>query len=237
MRTYLAYPQALSVRTSDPALGEALAKMQAAVINMTLRQLAELERMQTLGMRIVDEIDRVLRGKPSLDDKTLFGRNQRGICGNFKIVERAIRQIMLLQQELVGLRPSQRRERTLPLEDMPLEDMDYAPERAKRDFTGGPRDDSADFYDYRPVGQTVEWIRETLAIEPPPEDPFAAPASADAEPEAAEPQATELTPASPKRAQTAHIRDEDFPADEADAEAPTEAEVPVRRTKPPRGPP
>ncbi len=231
MRTELAYPDALSRRISDPVIGGALAKMQLAAIEMAEQQIAELERMKKVGMRIVDQIDRALRGKPSLDDKTLFGQNRRGICGNFVMVARVIRQIDLLLEELRGFRPPLRGKELAEREER----LDRIRERMsdRRGYSHWPHDDVADYYDYRPMGQTVEWIRLTLAMAPPALDPFKAPAEPAPPPE---PEIAAQEPASQKR-RVSHAPAQDFPSEKSDTDTADGTIAPARRTKPPRGPP
>ncbi len=232
MRTELAYPDALSRRIADPVIGGALAKMQLAAIDMAEQQIAELERMKRVGMRIVDQIDRTLRGKPCRDDKTLFGRNQRGICGNFVMVARVIRQIDILLEELRGFRPPLRGKEWEEREEHLAKIQSRVSETARRDYSRGLHDGIADYYDYRPMGQTVEWIRLTLAIAPPAVDLF----KVEPPPEP-EPEITAQEPASPKRVRASHAPAQEIPAPESDTNSEIEAIAPTRRTKPPRGPP
>ena len=234
MRTELAYPDALSRRISDPVIGEALAKMQLAAIDMAQQQIAELERMKKVGMRIVDQIDRALKGKASLDDKTLFGQNRRGICGNFELVVRAIRQIDILLEELRGFRPPLRGKEWEEREEHLAKIQSRVSEAARQDYSRWPRDDIADYYDYRPMGQTVEWIRLTLAIAPPTADPFKAPAEPEPPPE---PEVTLQEPASRKRRRVSHAPAQEIPTPQSDVDVPWAVTAPKRRTKPPRGPP
>ena len=227
-----AYPDALSRRIADPVIGEALAKMQLAAIDMAEQQIAELDRMKKVGMRIVAQIERTLRGKPCLDDKTLFGRNSQGICGNFVKVGRVIRQIDILLEELRGFRPPLRGKEWEEREEHLAKVQSRVSETARREYSRGLHDDMADFYDYRPMGQTVEWIRLTLAIAPPTADPFKAPAEPEPEPEI-----TAQEPASSKRVRMRHVPAQEIPASESDPDTEIGTTVPKRRTKPPRGPP
>ncbi len=234
MRAELAYPDALSRRISDPVIGEALAKMQLAAIDMAEQQIAELERMKKVGMRIVDQIDRTLRGKPCLDDKTLFGQNRRGICGNFVMVARVIRQIDILLEELRGFRPPLRGREWEEREEHLAKIQSRVSETARRQYSHGLHDGIADYYDYRPMGQTVEWIRLTLAIAPPAVDLFKVEPEPPPEPE---PEIIAQEPASPKRVRVSHAPAQEIPAPESDTDTEIGTIVPIRRTKPPRGPP
>ena len=240
MRTELAFPDAISRRIADPVIGEALAKMQLAAIDMAERQIAELERMQKVGFRIVREIERAVKGKSRLDDKTLFGRNQRGIVGNFVMVGRVIRQIDLLLEELRGFRPPLRGKEWDEREERLAKIRSRVPENVRREYSLWPRDDLADYYDYRPMGQTVEWIRLTLAMAPPPVDPFKAAAPDEPEPPpkpAPEPEITAEKPASRKRLRVSHAPAQEIPAPESETDTEIGTLAPTRRTKPPRGPP
>ncbi len=234
MRTELAYPDALSRRISDPVIGGALAKMQLAAIDMAEQQIAELERMKKVGMRIVDQIDRTLRGKPSLDDKTLFGRNSQGICGNFVKVARVIRQIDILLEELRGFRPPLRGREWEEREEHLAKIQSRVSERARREYSRGLNGDIADYYDYRPMGQTVEWIRLTLAIAPPAVDLFKVKPEP---PPETEPEITAQDTASSKRRRVNHAPAQEIPAPQSDPDSGIGTTPPSRRTKPPRGPP
>ncbi len=234
MRAELAYPDALSRRIADPVIGEALAKMQLAAIDMAEQQIAELERMKKVGMRIVDQIDRTLRGKPCLDDKTLFGRNSQGICGNFVMVARVIRQIDILLEELRGFRPPLRGREWEEREEHLAKIQSRVSETARRRYSHGLHDGIADYYDYRPMGQTVDWIRLTLAIAPPAVDLFKAEPEPPPDPE---PEIIAQEPASPKRVRVSHVPAQEFPGEKPESDTVDETTPSARRTKPPRGPP
>lgn len=244
MRAELAFPAALSIRSNNPVLGEALTKMHTAVIDMTIRQLEELKRMKAAGMLIVDRIDRTLKGKLTPAEEAIITRGRRGICKDFGTVARAIRQIIILEQELTGLRPIQRdRDRPIRYEDMP-----GVSDRAKRAYASGElSDDLVDYYDYRPIGQAIAWVRDTLDVDIPSDDPFPPPPKPEAakrapdtgEPEAAatEPETIAETPAPQARRQASHIPAQEIPASDAPSGAPEQAE-PQPTPKPgARGPP
>jgi hypothetical protein len=91
------------------------------------------------------------------------------------------------------------------------------------------RDDTNDWYDFRPMGEAVAWIRETLSIDPPMRDPFPPP------PDKAE--AAPIQPAPVKHRAPAHAV---FGADNAGDMLPAaivEANATPWRDLPPRGPP
>jgi hypothetical protein len=137
------------------------------------RQLDELARMRAAGMEWVGRLEDVLAGRIDLDADPVIARS-RGFVADFVKVARAVRQIMVLEQELAGLRPARRRS--------PDEDDERGSSRgacrSKR-----PRwrplkllpEDTTDIYDGRPVGEAVGWIRHILGIEAPADDPFREP--------------------------------------------------------------
>ncbi len=153
----------------DGAEGEAFAEMQATLVAGTTQQLRELARMRAVGMRMVRQIDRDLRGKSSEAETARFARGSKGLCWDFIGVARAVRQIIVLEHELAGLRPAER------ISPEPV----WKPEPEARRPSDLPypyreRDDVPDYYDSQPLGTAVDWIRDTLDIEPPDADPFEA---------------------------------------------------------------
>ncbi len=186
------------------ALGDALAGMQAAILRMKATQLAELARMRAVGMACVEQLDRRAHGGLGAAEEAAFAKGSRGIITDFVSVARAVRQIMVLEQELAGLRPARRNRR---------DDSGWAEtsDRSGRDSGGAALtlgDDTGDYYDTRPVGVAVGWIRETLRIDAPAADPFmirprnadAAERAAPAAPETAKPVQAEDCALAPSRA-------------------------------------
>ena len=145
---------------------------------------------------------------------------------------------MILEREIAGLRPSKRKMTWPPKH----EDFPGVSEEAFREhFRGRRRYDYKEYYDYRPVGEAIEWIRGTLAIDPPQNDPFPPPPvndsakaveTADTEDEiAAEPSAL------PKRRQAAHGSNDPATPDEHLRRAWDTPDEGKRRKRSPRGPP
>ena len=186
--------------------GDAWATLKLLGVLTAGRQLNELARMRAAGMEWVGRLEDVLAGRIDPDLDPAFAKS-RGFVFDFVKVARAVRQIMVLEQELTGLRPVRRR---TPKDDG--DEPDWSPgSRGRRRSSWRPLrpDDGKDCYDFRPVDEAVEWIRKTLFIEAPANDPFREasqepesepPAEADA-PEAcaSEPEAAAQAPAVTER--------------------------------------
>jgi|SRR5579859_1876393 len=183
-------------QTAPPGspLAGILVTLQEDTLALTQRQLRELGRMRGVAMKWVDRLEMVLDGRLDPDADPVM-RRSRGFISDLVQVYRAIRQIMVLEQELRGLRPSLRKPPREDDDDDGGEDEPFGPP-GRRKLKGLaplrplrtvlPPDDQPDIYDRRPVDQAVGWIRETLNIDVPTDDPFAPPAEASApEPEAA----------------------------------------------------
>ena len=67
------------------------------------RQLGRLDRLEDVGMKLVDQIERVSSGEAREIDAVLF--DGQDIVLAFTRVARAVRQIMVLSQETMGMRP------------------------------------------------------------------------------------------------------------------------------------
>jgi hypothetical protein len=222
----------------DLAGVEYLARLRLVAVE---RQLTELGRMRAVAMGWTGRLEKVLKGKVDSTKDPAF-RRSRGFINDLALVFRVMRQIWLLEQELLGLRPSMRR--AVPTEPSPAD----APRNARgtgrrRRFPQG--DDTADVYDQRPVGQTVGWIRQSLGMEAPPGDPFNARPPApepeaepgpppEPEPAPSEPEAAAPSPAAAKKRARGRAYDLDFrdepgnPLDEAADDAALRAGLPVR---------
>jgi len=186
---------------------------------ITARQLQDLMAMRAVGMASVRQLERRMHGRLGPEEEKVFARRSGGIINDFVKVARAVRQIIVLEQELMGLRPS-RRGKAVAIAKLPALPSLPRSKGLPSIFPTVLRDDTGDYYDTRPVGEAVGWIRETLGIEAPATDPFGAPkprAPARAETPVAEPQAAEETPVSTKRCVVAHAYDIDL-RDEPDAE-------------------
>jgi hypothetical protein len=192
----------LSWPPATPEAGESLGKMQERAVVLAGLQLDELA-LKAVAMGWVDRLEGWLDGKIDAATHPVF-KKSRGLINDLDRVARIVRQIMVLEREVAGLRPSRRRP------------PDGGGRGIKRDPRPGPRkprrrgrdplkDDTVDFHDFRPVGETVGWIRESLGVEAPANDPFNAPRRATAkkqppadpppEPEAPEQAAAEPAPA------------------------------------------
>jgi hypothetical protein len=128
-----------------------------------VRQLQELERLRETGMETARRISDWLDG--GMDDgeaRILAGRT--GMITQFVRTTRAIRQIMVLEQELVGLRPA-------PDRDAPPEPREAA--QGERHGDGLALRENLHDYDNGPLDQVVARIRRALNVEPPEHDPFA----------------------------------------------------------------
>jgi hypothetical protein len=154
---------------TEAAVAAAVARVRLMVLEMTARQLDELARMRGIGMNYARQLERAAFGRLRAEEEAIFARKSRGIVNEFLGVARAVRQIVVLEQELAGLRPARRGPRVARA----------VASAAKRSRTGGGglgplRDDLGEIYDTRPVGEAVRWVRRTLGIAAPVGDPFAA---------------------------------------------------------------
>ena len=221
--------------------GKVLAQIQDALVEMAIAQARELARMRALGMKVVAGLERRVFGKMSPQDAAAYDKNSKGVCFDFAMVVRAIRQIHVLEREVLGLTEARRR----PDDWETPERYEEPVRRGRRWKDYAERDDIQDYYDTQPMGRTVDWIRETLAIEPPPGDAFEdisprAKRERIAEEGPAEP--AEDTPAEdgffkpPTLKQWRQIHEDAWAAIEA-ARRPTEEAATPPPERPPRGPP
>jgi hypothetical protein len=133
------------------------------------RQLRELHRMRKVGMVFVHQLERSAKGKLDPEVESVFAHRSKGIIRDYATVARAVRQILLLEQELRGIRKP-RRDRKARTEKA------AAVAQGKQDGKLRPLGDNlTEYYDFRPVGEAIGFIRETLAIAPPENDPFPKP--------------------------------------------------------------
>jgi len=146
----------------------------------TEAQVAELMRLEELGFRCMGALEERVRQLDMDKEIAVFIRPKTGIIPEFVRLQRAIRQAIILQRELQGLRPPRviRPPRPRPTglaadaADDPREGPDIETDRDPVD----PRDDW-DKLDYRPVDEAARWIRQALGAAPPARDPFAPPDS------------------------------------------------------------
>jgi hypothetical protein len=148
---------------------------------MTRQRLDELDRLRGIGMARAMELDRADRGQsPSnvLSPEEHFRLQVRN-AGAFDRIGRAVRQIMTLEFELLGLFEAPDRDAlpkprkikpqlagilTKPRSDIGrIKPIDLNDLRLRPDYRNGPIED------------VVAGIRKTLGAEPPPNDPFAPP--------------------------------------------------------------
>jgi hypothetical protein len=133
-----------------------------------LSQLAELARLRAIGMENAEQIGRWMDGGMPLAAEALIAKG--GIVQQFMRVSRAVRQIIILEREIAGLRKG----------------PDRGAERAKREQVpataaqgDGPQplvwSERGD-YDTRPLDQVVASVRKVLGADAPEDDPFAPPA-------------------------------------------------------------
>jgi len=209
-----------------------LSGMQDAIERVKQRQKSELARMRKIGLKFVHKLDLSAARRLSPEEEALFAHRSRGIIRDFATMTRAIRQILVLEQELDGIRPARRDRKAKP-------DRSAWRHRQSHDRPGSPRDNLHEYYDYRPVGEAVGWIRETLSLDAPPDDPFmVTPRKSAAKPAKAAPPDPESQPsaepaASPKPPRATHIPAANFSANPGDESVLTSP----RHGLPPRGPP
>jgi hypothetical protein len=145
---------------------------------MTLRQLGELGRLREIGMEKARALDIAAEGMPpDAMAKRLSGRH--GLIGEFDRIARAVRQVIVLELELIGLRPASDREEIDDDGDDPAVEQDFRETRGDRGdgFDRPERQDLRDPVDYRrgPLDVVVADVRRTLGVEAPEDDPFAPP--------------------------------------------------------------
>ena len=141
---------------------------------LTARQLDELGRLRTVGMEKTRQLGGAMEGlSPRETAQRLSGRH--GLIGEFDRIARAVRQVIRLELELVGLIPAVDRD---AVENEAIEDdREYLAALDERDPDGGgtERDDLRDPVDYRrgPLDVVVASVRKTLGVAAPEDDPFA----------------------------------------------------------------
>jgi hypothetical protein len=150
---------------------------------LTRRRLKELDRLRTMGMAQAERVTEVaLRRDGSPDEQYQRLVGGKGSIQEFDRLQRAIRQIVVLEFELRGLFKAPDREgpRKLKLCGTRLDDLDDL-----LDFDDYRRDleDLNDFrvrldYDRGPLHEVIADIRSTIGATAPRDDPFAPPADA-----------------------------------------------------------
>jgi hypothetical protein len=232
--------QALPTDPSVSAEDRFLAGIREAAQRVKDRQLHELRRMRRVGMVFVHQLKLSARGKLDPDVETVFAHRSKGIIRDYATIARAVRQILLLEQELLGIRKP-RRDRKAKSEKVAA----IAPAADSKQL-GKLRplgDNLTEYYDFRPVGEAIGFIRETLAIEPPQNDPFPPPERKQAEAAPPDPQseiqaqAIAPTAVSLKPAPAIHAPAENFHRDLGQALVFMIIRPAPWARQPPRGPP
>ena len=150
---------------------------------LTARRLAELERLLEAGMGTARLINRCIAGELSLPEtKALIGGGS--VATELVRVSRAVRQVIVLEQELTGLRPAPDRDAELRSSEAGAREAsaretgagDSAdsrePSESERDR---PDPNDIDDYDKGPLDQVIARIRKAVRLAAPADDPFAPP--------------------------------------------------------------
>ncbi len=154
----------------------------AALAVLTKRRLAELDRLRDLGLKQAERVTATYKVlSPEHEFKLLTGSN--GSILAYERIVRAVRQITVLEFELLGLFKA-------PDRDVPRKLRLVKSDRA--DFEPPDRPDYNDLDDYRdlddredyrirmdyktgPMDEVVAGVRKTLGADAPADDPFAPP--------------------------------------------------------------
>jgi hypothetical protein len=160
-----------------------IAAANALIAAFLDRRMHELMRLRLLGVQVSQRLSDCAQGKLSPEEtESLSGK--RGLVHETTRVGRAMRQIVALELELIGLRKAPNRN-GVPNPDAADAEGDPADDGAADD--GVDEEDDAESpggarrvwnendYDRRPLDQVVARIRRALRVEPPLEDPFAPP--------------------------------------------------------------
>jgi hypothetical protein len=140
------------------------------VTALTRQRLDELDRLRNIGMEkaaALDEAGQALLPSPTLTPERRFRLAARNVDGFDRIV-RAVRHIMALEFELLGLFEAPDRD---AVPEPPKPRPEPGPE-AKPGFNLNNLDLRSD-YRSGPLEDVVASIRKALEVEPPPNDPFA----------------------------------------------------------------
>jgi hypothetical protein len=214
-----------------------LAGIREAAQQVKDRQLDELRRMRRVGMVFVHQLKLSAKGQLDPDIETVFAHRSKGIIRDYTAIARAVRQILLLEQELLGIRKPRRDRKAKPETAAVQQDAQGTQDGKLRPLG----DNLTEYYDFRPVGEAVGFIRETLAIEPPQNDPFPPPERRPAEAAPPDPQAESQVLATPavslKPAPAIHAPAETFTQDLGHALVFMVVRPGPWARQPPRGPP
>jgi hypothetical protein len=142
-------------------------------------RLDELARLRDIGIAGAERISRCMQGKATPAEAALLA-SKDGLFVEFMRTSRAVRQVIVLEMELMGLRPAPDRDAPRGLK---------RPDAGANDNRGRPGDvlafgDIGNDYDYNhgPLDEVVARIRKDLRVAAPAEDPFAPKARRAAEP-------------------------------------------------------
>ncbi len=133
-------------------------------------RLDELARLRQIGIAGAERISRCMQGKATPAEAALLA-SKDGLFVEFMRTSRAVRQVIVLEMELMGLRPAPDRDAPRGL---------HAPDAGANDNRGRSGDagafgDIGNDYDYNhgPLDEVVARIRKDLRVAAPAEDPFA----------------------------------------------------------------
>jgi hypothetical protein len=133
-------------------------------------RLDELARLRDIGIAGAERISRCMQGKATPAEAALLA-SKDGLFVEFMRTSRAVRQVIVLEMELMGLRPAPDRDAPRGLK---------RPDAGANDNRGRPGDvlafgDIGNDYDYNhgPLDEVVARIRKDLRVAAPAEDPFA----------------------------------------------------------------
>jgi hypothetical protein len=160
--------------SSDRLPGQAVGGWVEDAAALKARQLAELDRLFEAGAGTVRLIQRCLDGELSLPDtKALIGGGS--VVNELVRAMRAVRQVIVLEQELTGERPAPDRDAEPRKREARSRDGADGSEASDGESERGDLDDLND-YDNGPLDQVIARVRKALRIAAPADDPFAPPA-------------------------------------------------------------
>ena len=160
------------------------ARRQTLALRETNDAIEDLRRLRQIGMEHAERTGREGRGLLTYDEREGLSRaTDPGL--KFNRIARAVRQIVVLQQELLGNRPvaGVRAAADAPAAAAPTADAETADaeptrrERERSDLRDRPeRNDLNDLYDYddRAYGEVVADVRQVLDVAPAEDEDFPA---------------------------------------------------------------
>jgi hypothetical protein len=175
--------------------GEASADADVAAFKWA--RLRELGRLREIGVRGAERISLCFQGKLSAEEAAAVA-GKDGLPMEFCRTARAVRQVIVLEMELVGLRAAPDRE----ADHEALKGLNRAGEKDGRESDPGDHENLRDVGDYMngPMEDVVARIRKDLHAEPPPNDPFTPRPRKPAEPKNGPVAEPDLKPEAPKAA-------------------------------------